>query len=48
MVGNYLKIAKKNYPSHKFIYLNKSKNNEYSLDLTNRQLVMDFKESLTL
>lgn len=45
MVGNYLKkIAEKNYKSHDFIYLNRSKNNKYTLDLTNRKNVMEFFE----
>lgn len=43
LVGSYLKqIVNKNYKDHTFIYLNKSKNDQFSIDLTDKQAVDTF------
>tara|TARA_A100001015_G_scaffold315998_1_gene429209 strand:- start:2318 stop:3277 length:960 start_codon:yes stop_codon:yes gene_type:complete len=43
LVGNNLKsIVNEKYSEHSFTYLNKSKNDDFSLDLTDRTAVLDF------
>tara|TARA_B110000208_G_scaffold189178_1_gene250211 strand:+ start:9020 stop:9979 length:960 start_codon:yes stop_codon:yes gene_type:complete len=43
LVGNNLKsIVNEKYANHSFTYLNRSKNDEFSLDLTDRKAVLDF------
>lgn len=43
MVGMYLKhYIENNFKNHNFIFLNKSKNDEFSIDLTNRNDVLNF------
>lgn len=43
MVGYNIKdMLQKKYPTHTLVYLNRSMNNEYSIDLTDRAAVLDF------
>ena len=42
MVGNCIKDIIKDFKEHNFTFLNRSLNNDFSLDLTNRELVLDF------
>ena len=39
LVGSYLKEIDNTYNEHKFVYLNKSKNDEFSIDLTDKTAV---------
>ena len=42
LVGSYLKDVAKIYSQHNFVYLNRSKNDEYSIDLTDKMAVDNF------
>ena len=42
MVGRCIKNLEFLWPKHTFIYLNRSKNDEFSLDLTDRNAVLDY------
>jgi len=42
LVGSYLKDVESAYGEHEFVYLNRSKNDQYSIDLTDKEAVDKF------